>query len=293
MSRLGKVILGGGLFLVLSGLLLAFAGRVMGADTSLELNYRGQRITVTPHGIVNMYREPGDHGEEQTLYVDDLAAFDRLEIDLDLGEVIVQEGDALSLDLTWHGAGYELHYSDENGLLKVWSTDMELLGGHRDYGGSAVLTLPYGTTLAKTDIHAALGSVDLSGFSAKDLTLTADLGDVYLSGMTSERADLRLDLGSLSVGDLTVTDTLDVKNSLGSVDIAGSLNCDIDIDADLGGVVLYTGFPVSDYHYSLQADLGSVEIDGEEQKDGHASGGRGAHKLDVSADLGSVEVYFG
>ena len=94
---------------------------------------------------------------------------------------------------------------------------------------------------------------------------------------------------------LTVTTTFQVDADLGEVNLFGDLGECVDISADLGSVQLGLSKPASDYCWELEADLGSITVDGRNQHvndENEVTGGYGNKMIEVDASLGSITVDF-
>lgn len=236
-------------------------------------------------------------------------AVEQIEVNLSLGSVTFQPGDRYAVDLKWSGERYEMDYSCEDGLLRVW----DMADGWMNLtGGEVVITLPENAKLDKVTVNAAAGSVDLAGFEAQTLTVDADLGSVTVAGVKAGEMDLTLDsggltlerasaeeldaelsLGSVEATALTVEESTEIRCDCGSVELRGILRGETEIQASLGSITVETALPEREYGYDLNADLGSVTVNGREQgsraqKD--APGGK--HFITAYADLGSVDVRF-
>lgn len=257
-----KALLGVSLSLLIVGGALNAAGAAMGGrEESLvrgELQIGGEKgIRLSP-GKVSI----GDWGRNELSSdngtVTTLSPFTDLEVDVDLADISVVEGEDYALDLTWESDYFKLSYQLKDGKLKVWNEERD---GHPDRdveGACVIVTLPAGAELGEVDISTDLGSV------------------TWEATASARKAELSTDLGSVSCSGL----------------LAGELEG----SSDLGSVELLLPGPRKDFRWELEANMGQLSLDGETQSSGMGellvSGGTGEHIVKASSDLGSVDVSF-
>lgn len=187
-----------------------------------------------------------------------LSPFTDLDVDVDLADVSVVEGEDYAIDLTWESDDVKLSYQLKDGKLKIWNGERN---GHLDRaieGACVVVTLPAGAELGEVDVSTDLGSVTWEATaSARQAELSTDLGSVACSGL-----------------------------------LAGELEA----SSDLGSVEILLPGPREDFRWELEASMGQLSLDGETQSSGMGellvSGGTGKHIVKASSDLGSVDVSF-
>lgn len=199
--------------------------------------------------------------------------FHTLDIDLELGEVVICSGDDYVVTVYCQCRDHTVSCVSDDGVLSLRNSGTGL--NSAQHGCDVVICVPWGRTL-------------------DELYVTLDMGSVTLSGLTLNTAYFDLDLGSLTGEDLTVLGDLTASVDLGSVELAGDLAGTTDISADLGSVSLYLFQSASDYTWDLCADLGSVTVNGSDQvsRNGRVTAGHGDRLLMVDASLGSITLEF-
>ena len=104
MKKLAKVLAGVAAPLFLVGVILMGAGWAMGAQTELTVNIGGHPVNV---GFTGFYPHAGSDSIEaasgSAAGERDLAAFDKIEIDVSMGDVNFIVADDYGVDLTWYG----------------------------------------------------------------------------------------------------------------------------------------------------------------------------------------------
>lgn len=289
-----KFLLSAGALLLAFGLVLSYAGVRMGGETRATVRLFGRSwdvyaptpgwnvVSTTVHEVAEATptpMPPSDQGVEQ---VDDVTfignaatPFTSLNIDLDLGSVTIAAADDFGVEIDAWGTGYQVDHWYSGDTLYIENTDT---GAHlpANCGSNVTVYVPAGVWL-------------------ENLYVDLDLGDLTLAGIQAEYAEIDLDLGSLTGEALTVATTLNVEANLGEVTLFGDLGEYVDISADLGSVQLGLSKPASEYSWDLEADMGTITVDGKMQHandDNEVIGGYGNRMIEVDADLGSITVDF-
>ncbi len=120
MNGLIKWLLRTAAILFCAGALLALGGWALGGQTRMEVNVAGRDITVGP-GVFHFVKASGA-GPREELSVVDRFPLDELEVDTDLVDVYLHPGDGYGLSLSWSDERYALHYTSEDGKLKIGSS---------------------------------------------------------------------------------------------------------------------------------------------------------------------------
>lgn len=234
MNKAAKVLLSAGALLVMSGGLLALSGWAMGADTRLSTVWSGRAAQSGWESAPGSVDESSfQDGALTDLH---LAAFDALDIDLDLGNVIVKTGEDYGISLQWPGAWYTLDYGlREDGTL--WIT------GYRDseafWPNAAVVLevyVPEGVRLEEVDVYCDMGDVELYDITVGELTVDSSLGRIAIANIQAETVDLWADLGDVEGSSLTVTHSLTAECSMGNLTLQGDLQGEVDLDCDMGNI---------------------------------------------------------
>lgn len=308
MKRLNKVLLSTATALFALGLILAVAGWAMGGQTTMEVDVWGHKATI---GVTGFHRENSDRNLRSGSSVqEDLTAFDKLDVDISLGEVEVVSSDHFGVDLSWRGKNYELHYTNEDGILKVWSTSIPNIGINlgQNYDGKATIYIPEGTQMKDITIYTALGDMDLKDFHTDSLDISASLGSVSIANAVVNSGTLELDLGDLEVGDIsadsldiilsmgrlqaynvTTTKELKIENSMGDIDVQGSLGGRVEVSASMGDVTISSD--LSDYGYDLSTGMGTIRLNGDKQDDEVKRNG-GTNFITADNAMGNIDVNF-
>lgn len=285
MNRAIKGLLRGGLVLALAGALLAAAGWAMGgagAAADWKKGWDGSWRWETDTGW-------NGGGRAEDLH---LEAFDTLEVDVDLGDVRVTAGEDYGVSLSWSGERYTLDFTCEDGTLRVKSHSSGSLGPGEQFSGSVEVFVPEGTVLRRVSLDTDLGELTVEDLRCRELIVDDDLGSVTLRRTEAERADLSLSLGDLEGEELTVTKELTADNDLGSMSLSGDLRGEIALSCSMGGLSFSTDAPRESFGYELKVSMGTLKLDGAEQKE-RAERTGGPNWLEAKTDMGDLEVSFG
>lgn len=320
-----KGLLFSGLILLIAGVVLSGVGRSMGGSTTATAHFFGQNINLycsLPALSIN----PGwRHAESMpidqvTVWTSDdpqpaysaeaeyatviegsasdgwygsetnLAPFESIEVDLDLGDVSVIGADFYGIYFESSDADYRICYENVDNTLKIWDeANVDMFKG---FTSDVTVYVPEGVLLDNLNVDVDMGDVNLYLCRAREAEITLELGDLYA---TDFYTDGRLDVES-SLGDVELwggfNGTMEISNDLGDVCVGGDLTGSLNIDADMGDVVLYLSGNKSDYCWSLEVDMGDIWVDSNSNSNGHLSGGSGRNVIDVSAEIGTINVSF-
>lgn len=188
-------------------------------------------------------------------------AISAIDVDVDCGDVILQQGDCFSVSMEWNLRGFTLDYAVENGVLKVESDSKSgFLNGVSGWSNQVTITVPEWTVMKKVELSTNLG----------DVSMAAANFYVY-------EADLSTDLGDVSWSDTQCLRELDAETSLGDVDVC--------LPGSQG-----------DYRWQLETSLGELSVNGETQNGdapgAELHGGTGECRINASSSLGDVNMSF-
>ncbi|MDR0515268.1 MAG: DUF4097 domain-containing protein [Coriobacteriaceae bacterium] len=233
-------------------------------------------------------------------------------VDVGLADLTFQEGDSFSLEGAYAAEIASLEISEANGVLTISGNRYPSisLGIGFNPHDRLVFTYPKGTSFEKVTIKNSLGSLNISGLNAKlleaslnagsltgsnasigTLSIEMDLGSCFFDGLSvKEGARITMNMGGLSLRDASCHDLV-VKSNMGSIDFAGLLSGTADLRLDLGGAVLDLENPLETVAYSLETDLGSLEVSGKELRSpAKADADTPTCTLNIKCNLGSVEL---
>lgn len=146
----------------------------------------------------------------------------------------------------------------------------------------------------KVDLGAGL--VESDGFEGEQISILVGAGELLADRITAGTADFEIGAGYLGIDDLTVSGETDVEVSMGAAEIAGTLSGDLDMECDMGEIVMHLTGSEDDHSYNVECGMGSVSV-GSYSHGGIATDkswntGNGS-EFDIDCNMGNVTVTFG
>ena len=187
-------------------------------------------------------------------------------------------------------------------LVITGKADLELDFGSLDINGLSankiIISMDSGScTLKKIksddlNIINNMGKTTVDSADLKALKIDADSGEISLTGVTADHGELIANMGRIDGKDMA-TNGLKVNSDSGEVVLRGKLFGLTDITSDMGAVTVNPGAPKDQFNYELNADMGSVSVDGGSVTGGVISGnGSAKNTLKIKTDVGAIKVNF-
>lgn len=273
MNKVTRMALGVGLFLLLSGGILAVVGWLLGGDTAMfrdqeggfSFSRPGVEAATTPPVVSHPAVSPSVGSDEE---VDE---FDSIYIEAGVANVSVVRGEQYGVSLSWNGKGYELGYRIEDGCLKVESQS-EGKKVNVNVSGAITITVPGGTVLQEAEIYLGTGDITLQDqVVASQLTVNSGVGDVAISG--------------------ELQGSMQIYTGVGDVSVSGVLGGDASMATGVGGISFTTSLERSAYDLEINTGLGSIVYNGETAET--LQGGGGDFTLEADSGLGDITLAFG
>lgn len=207
-----------------------------------------------------------------------LSSFQNLEMDIDLGDITIQQGDELML-YTEDLDSDDFEIIQEGDTLKIKSRD----DGFRFFSDGLMprdyhytITIPVDKRLSALTIVSGMGDIDVDDIYAQDIVLEQSMGDVSLDNAQYQ--------------------TLDITQKMGDVDYEGKGQGNMTIDNSMGDVSVTLHDFNRYYSYELNAAMGSIKTS-EEKADGVSQSIRNhpkhaKYQLDIDCSMGDIELEF-
>lgn len=145
----------------------------------------------------------------------------------------------------------------------------------------------------KVDLGAGL--VETDGFEGEQISILVGAGELLADRITAGTADFEIGAGYLGIDDLTVSGETDVEVSMGAAEIAGTLSGDLDMECDMGEIVMRLTGSEDDHSYNVECGMGNVTVGS------YSHGGIATDKswntgkdseFDIDCNMGNVTVTF-
>lgn len=209
---------------------------------------------------VGHYGDGKETGEKQILESGTLEGISSVEVDVDCGDLWVQEGEEFAVSLSWNLRNYSMSYQVENGTLKVEDKSWGGVkwGDNFNVECKMILTVPAGTALDALDLSTAFGDIEVD------------------AALTAVEADLSTNMGDVVCRNLR----------------AGEL----DAKSDMGDVLIHLPGGREEYTWELETSMGALTVDGQTQNSGlgdiATQGGYGPNSVEAETSMGDIQVYF-
>lgn len=174
----------------------------IGGTNGIHVDSEGVNIG-GEHGIhVGHHSEGGYTGKIQTLESGELTGITAVEVDVDCGDIWLQEGDAFGISLSWDLSNYAMSYRVENGILKVEDESWDGVKWGDDFAMecAAILTVPAGTALNGLDLSTEFGDIKVdAAITATEADLSTNMGDVVCRGLQAGELEAKSDMGDVTL----------------------------------------------------------------------------------------------
>ena len=258
-----------------------------------------------------------------------LAAFEKIEVDLKYGEFSLEEGDSYSVEYLLAGDREEPVCQVENGKLIVkerdsWKTQegnrwyFRLWGeeGERRQDAPYVkITVPKGARLKEISIDApwdidlaanlsaeklsvktSYGEIKMEDWNGIDLSIYDEDGDIKTGNLTGNKVEITGLYGDLNIGCIESTQaSLEAEN--GSVTVFAGTQGTLDVKNSYGDTNIYEMQKADAYGYDLRTEYGEIHFSGYEMmenENGDAAEYRkqapGSAVIRVSAENGDIKI---
>lgn len=233
------------------------SGVHLGGENGIHVDSSG--VSIGGEKGIQVGRSSVPEGEKTVRESGALTGITAIEADLDCADIWVQEGEEISVSLSWNLSRYEMSYQVEDGLLKVedesWGKGN---GDNFSIDCKVIFTVPQGTHLERLDLSTDMGDIQVdAGLTAKNAQLSTDMGDVTSRNFAAE---------------------------------------ELSAESDLGEVVLHMPGSREDYTWDLGTSMGELTVDGTKRNGGLGDisdrGGTGDKSIEAYTSLGDVELHF-
>lgn len=242
-----------------------------------------------------------------------------LEIDVDECNVVIWKSEDANAWISVDGNTNRPHYAIENedgrSELSIENEVVHHIGHWRNGSNDTVyLWLPEGCALEECEISMGAGYMDsiflkakkmkaelgagmvtTDGFEGEKISVTVGAGELLADRITAGTADFEIGAGHLSIEDLTVSGKADLEVSMGIAEVAGTLSGDLDMDCDMGEILMRLTGSEDDHSYNVECGMGNVDVGS------YSHGGFAAHKtwntgknseFDINCNMGNITVTF-
>lgn len=217
-----------------------------------------------------------------------------LDVELDVGMLQIAGTDTDEIRVETENTDNHLKCWMEGRTLKLELDGENLF--FRDTEPNIYIYVPMDMGFDQVQLELGMGSMDISGVKAGQISAQVDMGQLYIYETLAENySAFEVDAGEISVTGHQ-TKQLELSCDAGTINFDGIASGNVTIECDLGAILATFNQPETDFNYIMECDLGQIQIG-----DYEFSGMQGTKKIEntmahsrfeASCDGGSVDVYF-
>ena len=193
----------------MSGFLLGPAGLHIGGKNGFHITEDGidiggiHGVHLGPDGLnvgnANISQDTKTVARE--LGKEDLEGFTSVDVDVDFGDIWLQEGEEFSVSMSWNLKNYDIRCWVEKDVLKIEDQSENEKGNSGvSLFSKVIITMPTGTKLEKVRLYTDMGDINVdAGITVQNASLETDLGDIFCAGLTAEWLEVNTDLGDVEI----------------------------------------------------------------------------------------------
>lgn len=279
MSKFGKTVLIISLCCLLAGGIIYGIGLISGGKHHFYYSFKDGLIL----------EDPEDDYVTKGLSLD---AFDKINIDTDMGQIEIEEGDSFYVEYRDFSHD-EKNWNIENGCFTYSNhrkNKMDVMEVNLGFGvfnsffrnnGSeryVRLTVPKGTQLSDVtaensfggicisglavngnmDVNSDCGNIELNNITANELTVNNNLGNVNIAKAKVLNADMEVDSGELVLVNVGAEGSLNLSNNLGNVQMDNCTATSGEFKLDSGNITI--NHFTAKGHIFAENHLGSIDF---------------------------------
>ncbi|MBQ9278931.1 MAG: DUF4097 family beta strand repeat protein [Lachnospiraceae bacterium] len=251
------------IFIVLGGIITAI-GVFFGGHTAIGWDKEKHRFITAD----DRYYVTGEKTKLDKFY--------SIDIDLDTESVELIPSDDFYIEYAVYSYNKNVvPYSVNDKTLKIEVKDKLFVFDLFDWGNKnkkeSYIKIYYPEDMNFDDLNANMdmGSLEITKGSFDKVYINLDMGSLEASDCHLGKAEIDLDMGSMELNNVSLS-KLDANLDMGSAELT----------------LLKDG--KNDYGYSLEVDLGSIEVIGKEQ--GRKYEADGDNLIEIECDMGDIEI---
>lgn len=253
------------------GVSLCITGVALGASISsvFSMIRDGRFAYYINHDGKLSYRGSDDEITDQS-YEYDASDVENLDLSFNLGTVNVYKSDGSQIIVRYHhnSGDYTCRLKGSTLILEENHTIGINIGSEHQID----LYIPEDKVFKNVDIDMDAGKLSVQHIAAKgEVNLEVNAGKIEVERLIGGELELSCDAGAIEVTDASFT-----KHA--------------ELSTDLGTISFKTDGSEADYNYDLNADLGSISLNGSKKKDGIINN-RADKQLEASCDAGKIDIY--
>lgn len=227
----------------------------------------------------------------RTTYSKELEPFSEIEIDTDVMNINIKQGDKYYLEYDCV-KNREPEFGVIGNKLKIKQPQAKgWLRNHINYKCDMTLTIPVDTVLDNADISTDVGNIYINNTECNYIELASDVGNLEINSCTFKDSNIESDVGNIEINNSDIGNS-NIETDTGDADIKACEFKNLDIYNDIGNVNLDSqNIDISNYSIDLSTDLGTIRYSGTKHKKHFyqtASTPSSAYTITIETDIGNI-----
>ncbi len=221
----------------------------------------------------------------------------KLDIELGGGELYIETGDVEQIQITSNcDDEFESYVEDNTFYIKGFDLKDNFFDwiNWEENKNSVHVIIPKEMVFTATDISLGAGIIEISNMNLGETDMEIGAGELKCNNTKSEQLTVELGAGAVYMEKIEAGET-DISVAMGEAVLKGIINQDLDLQCSMGSIEAELDGTKEEFNYSVEAAMGSVEIDGDSY-DGIAAEKKvdnGADKtIHAETSMGDIEIVF-
>lgn len=211
-----------------------------------------------------------------------------IEIDGVAASIEITSGTTSKVAVEARNLDNKLKVNIKNGVLKIEEQGKWIR--QTSSNGTIYITIPKTIILDELTIDTGAGKFLIQDITVKEFDVDHGAGVLEINNVNFSKADIDGGAGMIQIKNSTLNN-LELDAGAGKVEIEASITGTSEINCGVGEVDITLTGTEEDYQIMTEKGIGSIKINGEEQKN-NTTYGIGDNQLQIEGGIGSIEVSF-
>ncbi|MDO5155737.1 MAG: DUF4097 family beta strand repeat-containing protein [Eubacteriales bacterium] len=204
-------------------------------------------------------------GEEATL-----DAFQKLDVNASVCDLTVEVGEDYGISYKCSENLTPKYVVEGDTLMITQKNNKKNLNAFKSMKCKIVLTIPKKDALTSAKIDIAVGDLKMDALTLDDLQVEQNVGDMKMCDMVAKSVQADSNTGDVHL-ERVAFDALEVSSNIGDVKVSSATS-------------------LEEYGLDLQADIGDVRLDGQNQSKSYQRDTKGERSIQIHTDCGDIDV---
>lgn len=242
------------------------------------------KVVLTTIGVISGLNYINENKYTET-FNQEYTNINSIELEIDSADIVIKEGNTFSVDAK--NVSKRFKSKTSNGKLIIEEKNKKW---KKSIDSKVVISIPKTENINELNIENGAGQLSISNLSFGELEISQGAGTLIIENITSNKTEIEGGAGEIVVNNSTLND-LKLDSGVGSVDIEAKLTGKSEINCGVGAISLNLIGTEEDYTLSIEKGIGSIKIEGVEQKN-NTIYGSGLNKIEIEGGVGEIKVDF-